>query len=179
MLTFGQPAVFTQRGAQKHSKLPYFRITHQRDIVPCLFPGMYHAGTEIMVFADSKVAIVPSVEREEGKGLAAKVISSTLARARQLDDSAGSPPSSMLSPNKGSKGSSLAALQLREQQQVTRPSFSQAPPMHSSGMTLTPDLQRSFQDLLWEENRVTSYVPWVKGSEQQQVVLFDSKRNEI
>jgi hypothetical protein len=100
VLTFGQPAVFTQRGAQKHSKLPYFRITHQRDVVPCLFPGRFHAGTEIMVFADSKVAIVPSVEREEGKGLAAKVISSTMARARQLVDS----PASPLSPLKSSKG---------------------------------------------------------------------------
>jgi ankyrin repeat protein len=151
VLTFGQPAVFTKRGAEKHSKLPYFRITHQRDVVPCLFPGYFHAGTEIMVFSDTKVAIVPSVEREEGKGLAAKVISSTLARARQLADAPSASPDTM-SP-KGSKGNSIVALQMREQQ--GRPSFSQ-PTLGASGQAISAELQRTFQDLLWEENRVTT-----------------------
>ncbi len=178
VLTFGQPAIFSQRGAEKHARLPYFRITHQRDIVPCLFPGFFHSGTEIMVFDDGKVAIVPRVEREEGKGLAAKVVSSTMARARHLaenesgDSSAPDSPSQPpLSPVRG-KGGSLAQL-LREHH---RPSFNNS----TVGVGVSSEaVQKRFQDLLWEENRVSAYAAWLKGTDQQEVVLFDSKRNEL
>jgi ankyrin repeat protein len=181
VLTFGQPAIFSQRGAEKHSRLPYFRMTHQRDIVPCLFPGFLHAGTEIMVFEDGSVAIVPRTEHEESKGLAAKVISTTMTRARQLVDmtmaskAAGSDESSSppMSPVKG-KGGSLAQLQMREQQ---RPSFANSPSALSGPPAAV--VQKTFQDLLWEENRINTYVGLLKDTDQKEVVLFDSKRNEL
>jgi ankyrin repeat protein len=204
VLTFGQPAVFTQRGAEKHSRLPYFRITHQRDVVPCLFQNMHHAGTEIMLFDDDTVTIVPAIEREEEKGLPVKVISTTLSRARQIceiaeegttlvsfasDSEQGSSvaesspvlrktplsPKGSISGNGSLKGGSLATLMLRE----SRPSFSKSNSASSFTKVNREDMEKCFQDLLWEENRIHTYASLLVNPDSKEVVLFDSKRNEL
>ena len=144
-----------------------------------------------MLFEDNSVTIVPHVERTEGRALAAKVISTTLSRARQIcvemsassltaPDSSATKIESLLVPGQkvggsGSlKGGSLAHLMQRDQQ---RPSFANLDVL--GRQVPKADIEKVFQDLLWEENRIQTYAIMLANPDSKNVVLFDSKRNEL
>lgn len=173
VLTFGEPAVFTKRGVEKHRKLPYYRITHSRDVIACFFPGFRHAGTEIMAFDDGSVTIVPTTERADGKGLAAKMVSTMFARAaRGRADRKGAPASAGNTPTGSLKGVPPALKAAGSAALNGRPTGS---------VLSVEDAERDLhlQQLLWEENRIGTYASLLKNPEAMRVVFFESKRNEM
>lgn len=192
VLTFGEPAIFTKRGVEKHQKLPYYRITHSRDAVACFFPGFQHAGKEVMVFSDGTVTIVPEGERDDSKGFAAKVVSSMYARVTKKVSATSGGILATSSRDTSGGGSwrakrSPSTPEPKTSPTVHRPSdglMSPTSPVRPSEGALNVSVistenQSGFPFMLWEENRLTTYATLLKNPENMRVVFFESKRNEI
>jgi len=66
VITFGQPRIVKDKETPNYRSLPIVRVVDYYDVVPTLFAGYFHVGSEVVLFQDTYYSLLEDHIQENG-----------------------------------------------------------------------------------------------------------------